>query len=357
MTSDYAARRSSATPPSHLQSPQRSKTQAAADLSLTSATRRSPATSQVWIGLDIGGSKVLAVAVDASDEVVGRVRLKSRSGPDGVVDVAATAVARLAARLGSAVTALGGIGVGVPGLVDTARGFVVHAVNLDVGSEGLALATQLRERTGLTVSVENDVNAAALGAARTPALVGVDLAYLSIGTGLAAGLVLDGRLRRGRRGAAGEIGHIPVQPDGPSCGCGQRGCLEMVASGRALATAWPAPADESEAGTGPASALFRAASRGEPDAIRVRDTFAAHLAQAVRLLVLAVDVEVVVLGGGVASIGEPLRHAVAAALTTQGEGSAFLRSLELPQRVTLIDSKQPIAALGAALLARDPSSQ
>jgi glucokinase len=353
MTIDHEARNSSTSPSPDLR-PQPGST------ARTSAPGHSPAAAlipdQVWIGLDIGGSKVLAVAVDANNHVVGRVRLTSRPGPDGVIDVAETAVARLAARIETPLTALGGIGVGVPGLVDADQGFVVHAVNLGIGSEGLALAERLRERTGLSVSVENDVNAAALGAARTPALGGVDLAYLSIGTGLAAGLVLDGRLRRGRRGAAGEIGHIPVQPDGPPCACGQRGCLEMVASGCALATAWPTHPDKSEAGTEPAIALFRAASRGEPDAIRVRDVFTGHLAQAVRILVLSVDVEVVVLGGGVAGVGEPLRHAVATALTSQGEGSAFLRSLELPQRVALTDSKQPIAALGAAFLARDPAT-
>ena len=104
-------------------------------------------------------------------------------------------------------------------------------------ASGCRCATELEARLGVPVAVENDVNVATLGAV---ALSGIrDLVYLSIGTGLAAGLVLDGTLRRGATGAAGEIGHVPIDPLGAVCQCGQRGCLETVASGRALAEAWP----------------------------------------------------------------------------------------------------------------------
>ena len=97
-----------------------------------------------------------------------------------------------------------------------------HAVNLDVNGDDLPLRDLLAERLGVPVVLENDVNAAALAAR---ALVEADdVVYLSVGTGLAAGLVLDGRLRRGEHGAAGEIGHLPVDPAGQECGCGQVGC-------------------------------------------------------------------------------------------------------------------------------------
>ena len=91
--------------------------------------------------------------------------------------------------------------------------------------------------TGVPTLVENDVNAAAFGASMVMGCA--DLAYLSIGTGVAAGLIFDGRLRRGAHGVAGEIGHLPVDPGGPACECGQRGCLETVASGAAIARRWP----------------------------------------------------------------------------------------------------------------------
>jgi predicted NBD/HSP70 family sugar kinase len=222
-------------------------------------------------------------------------------------------------------------------------GAVRHAVNLDVGGDSLLLQSLLSERLGHEVLLENDVNVAALGAAQ---LMGAgDLAYLSIGTGLAAGLVLDGRLRRGRLGAAGEIGHIPVDPAGEPCGCGQRGCLETIASGAALARIWPA-----SNGLPAARDLFARAAAGEAPAMAARTTFAEGVAAAVRLLMLSVDVDVVVLGGGVAALGEPLRDAVRSALEAQSGSSPFLASLDLAARVRLIESDQPVAAIGAARL-------
>jgi predicted NBD/HSP70 family sugar kinase len=114
------------------------------------------------------------------------------------------------------------------------------------------------------------------------------MAYLNLGTGLAAGLVLGGRLWRGSRGVAGEIGHIPVDPAGPLCPCGQRGCLELMASGSAVARQWPP--DEPK----PVRALFAAADAGDALAIEVRARLVDNVAAAVRLLVLTVDVDDVV---------------------------------------------------------------
>jgi len=174
---------------------------------------------------------------------------------------------------------------------------VTHALNL--GLEGLELGAHLTDRFGRPVRVDNDVNAAALGAYHLLGHTG-SLAYLNLGTGLAAGFVLDGALWRGSRGAAGEIGHIPIDPAGPMCHCGQRGCLEVVASGSAIARAWPT--DDPR----PASALFASAAAGDPSAVEVRRRLVEHVAAAVRLLVLTVDVDRIVIGGGLSSLGGPL---------------------------------------------------
>jgi len=290
------------------------------------------------IGLDIGATKTLGVLTDREGRVHAQMRVPTRPGPDGVLD---TAVAVVEALRTDAV--LWPIGIGVPGLVDASNGTVKHAVNLDLDGDRLPLSTELERRLGHPVLVENDVNAAALGA--TALLPHADLAYLSLGTGLAAGLVLDGRLRRGVHGAAGEIGHVPVDPAGALCQCGQRGCLETIASGSALGAVFPAAAD-------PAGVMFRAAQEGDPAAAAARDRFAAAVATAVRLLCLTVDVEAVVLGGGVAAIGEPLRSAVASALDEQAGLSAFLASLSLAERVSVVPADHPVAAVGAALLGR-----
>ena len=180
--------------------------------------------------MDIGGTKTEAVAIDDAGAVIDTVRVASGFGAEAVVASTVEAVVALAALLGVEPRDFGAIGVGVPGAVDPASGRVAHAVNL--GLNGLALGEELTARLGVRVRLENDVNAAALGAFH---LLGHgpdhSMAYLNLGTGLAAGLVLAGRLWRGSRGTAGEIGHIPVDPAGGLCVCGQRGCLELVASG------------------------------------------------------------------------------------------------------------------------------
>lgn len=288
------------------------------------------------IGLDIGATKTLGVRVDADGRVLEQVREPTEPGADGILRTAE----RVVAHLGAA----GSVGLGIPGLVDPERGAVKHAVNLGVDGQWVPLRAELEQRLGLAVAVENDVNVATLGAV---ALSGIrDLVYLSIGTGLAAGLVLDGTLRRGASGAAGEIGHVPIDPQGAWCQCGQRGCLETVASGRALAEAWPSGT------TPPAQALFAAAAEGDVKALAVRERFAAGVADAVRTLCLSVDPTTIVLGGGVSNLGEPLVDAVADALRAQAASSPFLTSLDLAARLRVVPADQPVAAIGAALLGR-----
>jgi predicted NBD/HSP70 family sugar kinase len=292
------------------------------------------------VGLDIGATKILGAVVDADGTVVAQTRRDTVRGPDGILAIAATVLELLA-------TALDGVlpphvGIGIPGIVDRHRGAVSHAVNVGLG-DWFPLADRLAARTGTTVVVENDLNAATWGA---HVLSGADdLAYLSLGTGLAAGFVLDGVLRRGAHGAAGEIGHVPVDPDGPLCSCGQRGCLELGAAGSALTAAWP-----TDDGTFPADAVFAAAAGGNPAAVAVRDRFAAGVADAIRMLGLAVDPRVIIIGGGVAQLGEPLLTAVTAALRAQAATSPFLAALDLAARVRLIAPGVPVGAIGAAMI-------
>ncbi|GAA1711782.1 ROK family protein [Isoptericola hypogeus] len=315
------------------------------------------------VGLDIGGTKTLAVLLDGAGEVVAQARLATERGPRGVVAGAARAVRGVTRQAGLSPADLVGVGVGMPGLVDPAAGTVRHAVNVGVDGAPLSLARLLSDELGgLPVGVENDLNVAALGAAHLivtdaggapggppvdPTGAGVDLAFLALGTGLAAGLVLDGRLRRGVGGAAGEIGHVPVDPAGPVCPCGQRGCLELYASGTAVAALWPA-----RTGRPAPVELFEAAAAGVPGAVEARERYASAVAAAVRMLVLAVDVPLVVLGGGVAQLGEPLLEAVRDALAQESATSGFLSSLHLPERVRLAPGRVPVGAVGAAVVGR-----
>ncbi|MFB2585673.1 ROK family protein [Herbiconiux liukaitaii] len=300
------------------------------------------------IGLDIGGTKTDAVAVDDGGSIVERVRLVTGFGADAVIGTALDGVGRIATATGHDVREFTSIGVGIPGQVDTTSGIVSHAVNL--GFDELDVGGRLSALLGREVKVENDVKAAALGAYRLmtsagdPTAAARSLAYLNLGTGLAAGLVIDGELWRGARGAAGEIGHIPVDPAGVLCPCGQRGCLETVASGSAIAREWAT--DDPI----PVLSLLAAASGGDATAVRIRDRFVEGVAAAIRTLVLTVDVETVMIGGGLSNLGPWLLDDVRGVLASWAEESPFLASLGLDGRVLLVPAGFPVAAVGAALV-------
>ncbi len=299
------------------------------------------------VGLDVGGTKVLGVLVGPDGQVVTSMRLPSRHGGAGIAGTAVEATRRLVDEAGLDLAALSGVGIGLPGIVDPMRGEVAHAVNLGVG-ETVPLAGLVAGGLGdLPVHLENDLNCAVLGAAHLSGRPEADLAFLALGTGLAAGLLLDGTLRRGAHRAAGEIGHLVYIPDGRACPCGQRGCLERYASGSALAALWPT----SEPVPAPL-ALFDAADAGDPAAVTVRDEFVRAVAAAVRVLVLTCDVGLVVLGGGVSELGERLGGPVRAELDREAAESRFLASMRLAQRVALAPAGVPVGAVGAALLGR-----
>lgn len=301
------------------------------------------------LGIDIGGTKTAAVAIGEDGELSDQVRMPTGFGADAVVATALRTVERMSELAGVDPHAFHSIGIGIPGSVDSASGRVTHAVNL--GLEGLDLGPRLADRLGVDVRIENDVKAAALGAHH---LLGVadgirahSMAYLNLGTGLAAGIVLDGHLLRGGRGVAGEIGHIPVDPTGERCPCGQRGCLETLASGSALATMWPSTHRY------PAIDLFDRADAGEPGAVAVRERFLLGVASAVRLLALTTDVDDLVIGGGLAALGDRLLAGTRRVLDGWAGDSAFLASLDLPRRVQVIPRGFPAAAVGAALIGEE----
>jgi predicted NBD/HSP70 family sugar kinase len=291
------------------------------------------------VGLDVGGTKTDAVAIDDEGRVVASVRLATGWGADAVIRTVIEAVTALAAEPG--VTEITSVGIGIPGQVDSDSGRVSHAVNL--GVDELDLAASVAPLLGVPVRVENDVKAAAVGAYALHGAEGA-MAYLNLGTGIAAGIVVDGELWRGSRGTAGEVGHISVDPNGPACRCGQYGCIEAFAGGGAVSKRWNRP------GSLPIRDIFDAADAGDPIAVDLRAGIARGVAAAVRILVLTADVDAVVLGGGVTALGERLMGDVAAELAASAAASAFMRSLQLGERVELLPTGSHAAAIGAALV-------
>jgi glucokinase len=266
------------------------------------------------IGLDIGGTKILAALVDANGHVVSRQRTPTPTGkgPAAVLSAATDVVIALNASPDIP------LGVGAAGTIDPRTGTVRYATDSVPGWAGTPLADELRRRTGRTVVVENDVNAAAIG--ETWRGAGHDHAavlLVAAGTGLGGGLVRDGRLERGVRGGAMELAHVYVGSDHPAedhvarlhgaehhgaaqdrCGCGRPGHLEAVASGTGIARAYARQCDE----TVSAAEVARRAEQGDPVAAAVIARAGDVLGRALAGLVAVLDVSVVVLGGGIGPV-------------------------------------------------------
>lgn len=296
------------------------------------------------VGLDVGGTKTDAVVVDDDARVLARTRLATGWGVDAVAATIARAVDLVAGEAGIARDGIRSVGIGMPGQVAPDSNRVVHAVNL--GVHELDVTRILEPVLGLPVRVENDVKAAARGAHALHGQGSGTMAYLNVGTGVAAGIVVDGQLWRGAGGSAGEVGHISIDPAGPACRCGQRGCIEALAGGGAVAARWARP------GALPVRDVFDAADAGDPRAVALRDDLARGVAAAIRILVLTADVDTVVIGGGLSALGDRLLVPVAAELDAGAAASAFIRSLRLRERATLLPAGSPAAALGAALVGR-----
>ncbi|RBM17923.1 sugar kinase [Streptomyces sp. PT12] len=234
---------------------------------------------------------------------------------DAILDFAAELYATGVARFGRPPSAAG---VVVPGIVDEKAGVAAYSANL--GWRDLPLRRLLTERLdGIPVALGHDVRAGGLAEGRVGAGAGHErFLFIALGTGIAGAIGIEGRVEPGAHGGAGEIGHVIVRPGGARCGCGQRGCLETVASAAAIGRAWAA-ASETPGAT--AADAARAVVAGDPRAASLWrdavDGLADGLLTGVRLL----DPGVVVVGGGLAEAGEtllaPLRTALAARTTFQ----------------------------------------
>ncbi|MBD0292815.1 MAG: ROK family glucokinase [Jiangellaceae bacterium] len=273
------------------------------------------------IGVDVGGTKIAGGLVDEAGRIVARTRRETPStDPAAILADIADVVREL--RAGQEVDA---VGVGSAGFVDAARSTVLFAPN--VAWRDVPMRDQVAAATGLPVVVENDGNAAAWGEFRFGAAEDVDdMVCVTVGTGIGGGIVLDGILFRGAHGVAAELGHMRVVPDGHPCGCGNRGCIEQYASGRALEREARALA---ASGAGFATRLVQLAG-GNPDAISGRMVTRAAtegdelsrelladlgrwLGAALASFAALLDPAVFVIGGGVSEAGDLILAPTAAA--------------------------------------------
>lgn len=307
------------------------------------------------VGVDLGGTKVFGALVDPARSGLDAVLADAKvATPTGGVDAVLDAVEALVRGLDPAPAALG---LGTPGVVEPGTGRVIFAPNLVGFDRPVPVADLLARRLGCPVVVGNDVNVAALGEARAGAAVGHDdVLAVWLGTGLGAGLVLDGRLRTGPHGLAGELGHVTVVPGGRACACGGRGHVEAYIGRRALElrarelhAAGRSTALVELAGEGPmkSKAFRRAYDAGDEVARELLDEGLEVLTLAVVNVVTTVDLAAIVIGGGLGERFRPtVRERLLAGVRTLGHAGVEPAVLE----ATLGDHA---GALGAARLVED----
>ncbi len=311
------------------------------------------------IGVDAGATSIKAAVVTRTGEVLLRAErpTEPEAGTKGILAV----VEPLLVQASAESLDITGIGVGAAGFVDARSGTVSFSPNMVYDDPHVADA--LAARTGLSAFVDNDANAAAWGERSFGSAAGVDeLAFMTLGTGIGSGFVSNGRLIRGATGAAAELGHTVIDPSGPQCSCGLRGCLEQFASGTAIARlAREALQDEptstilSFAGTTEAveaehvSLAARQYDEVARDVLRRAGTaLGIGLSNVVNLF----DPQVIVLGGGVTEAGEPYlgpaRDRFASMLSAQNRR---------PTRLDVTTLGNDAGILGAAMLALDEGNQ
>ncbi|WAH38163.1 ROK family protein [Alicyclobacillus dauci] len=256
------------------------------------------------IGVDLGGTKILTGLVDHVGVIYNTVErsTKAEDGPEAVIERIARSIEEVTETV--SINEICGIGIGAPGPLDSLTGVVLSPPNLP-GWDNIPLRQRIEERFGIPTFLENDANVAALAEHRFGAGRGVDdMVYITVSTGIGAGLILGGRLYGGAGGFAGEIGHIVVDANGRPCVCGNRGCLEAVASGTAIGR------KAEQVFNRPVSAkeVAAMAATGNPEARAIFDEAIHYLGMGLVSIVNLFNPSKIVIGGGVSRIGDAMFH-------------------------------------------------
>ncbi|GAB3153269.1 ROK family glucokinase [Microbacterium neimengense] len=280
------------------------------------------------VGIDIGGTKIAGGVVDEHGTIVRRARVATPTDVAGIEVAVGQMITELSA--GEQLVA----GVAAAGFIDRERSTVYFAPNIAWRDE--PLRERIERRTGVRVHIENDANAAGWAEYRFGAGEDLrDVVMLTLGTGVGGAVVVDGNLLSGGHGVAAELGHMRLVPEGRTCGCGQRGCLEVYGSGRALQLEAREIAVDAEFGIGArlaaasreqggltGAAISRLVQDGDPGALEALRRIAVAVGTACGGLAAILDPERFVIGGGVSQLGdvllEPMREAFAAAMPAYG---------------------------------------
>lgn len=313
------------------------------------------------LGVDIGGTKILAGAVTDAGEIVAEHRAPSPAqDPGQMIETVVNLIETVLSEVGE----VEAIGVAAAGFIDREQSSILYAPNLNWRNE--PLQQKISDRVGRRVVIENDANAAGWAEFRFGAAREFNsMAMLTLGTGVGGAVVSEGKLMRGGFGIGGELGHITVVRDGVLCGCGRYGCVEQYASGTALLRTANELIDSGDplgtrlrelrdrAGQLSGHEAYQAVSERDPGAMKLVQTAAEHLASAMGSIVAALDPEVFVIGGGLSELGEILLEPLRKEFSKQLPANGFR-----PQaQVVSAKFSNQAGLIGAAELARESAGK
>lgn len=310
------------------------------------------------IGIDIGGTKISGVLVDAADQVLKEDKQPTPANDSkAILETVVAMVENL--RAGQD---LESVGVAAAGFIDANQSHVVYAPNLNWRNE--PLKQKLEERLNCQVFIENDANAAGWAEYRFGAGRGYKhMVMITIGTGVGGAIVADGKMLRGGFGIGAEIGHMRFVPDGKACGCGQHGCLEQYASGTSLlnsakdlirsnnpsAKRLEELAKDADSLTG--AMIFQAIQEGDPATLTLLQHLGANIGTAIASITALLDPEIVVIGGGLSQLGDLLLKPIQDAYLEHLPARGFRPEL----KIAMAELVNEAGAIGAADLAREHS--
>ncbi len=263
------------------------------------------------LGIDLGGTNVAMGVVNENGKFLARKSMKTKvsEGFERVVE----RMAQLAKELINQVGGVSKIGIGSPGSIDHEKGVVRFSPNFP-GWINVPLSAEMERKTGVSVTLENDANAFVMGEKWFGKGKGyTDIIGITLGTGVGGGVITGGKLLRGSKGIAGELGHIVVEPNGYPCGCGNHGCLETIASATGiarLAKEWKERYPDSIISEFSAKEVMDAARAGDPLGIKVLEIVSQSLGTALGSLIHIFNPQLIVIGGGVSRAGDVLLSAI-----------------------------------------------
>ncbi|MBN2167750.1 MAG: ROK family protein [Actinobacteria bacterium] len=309
------------------------------------------------LGIDAGGTKIATAAVDTRGEILQANELETPAHDgDKMVKTFRELVASETARCRDKGLDIKAIGIAAAGYISRRDGVLIESPNIAWRMVPLKMIAE--EASGLPAFLDNDANGAAAGERFAGIAKGVDdFVYITLGTGVGGGVYTDGSLLRGNRGVAAELGHIIIDPNGPVCGCGRRGCLEALASGTAMGREGAELAKQNpntimlemaEGDPGKITGILvaRAAGQGDETAIRAIQTWSVYLAEGIVDFIHIFDPKIVVLGGGVSESGHLFISQVQDAVIERG-----IRALVEGIPIVLSKLRNEAGVIGAAALA------